>query len=634
MKKIYLGIIVACIIFTGLIGIVMIKQESTNSIPLEELFSLPTISGLNTSWDKQKIVFYWDKTGSNELYIMDLKTKDIKQVTHGELPKFVELPSIWSHDNSKIVFMKDRMGNEYYDIFLIDIKNGKVSQLTETDEAQDIAVEFSPDDQWITFISTRNGQMNLFKMKSDGSQIIQLTHQEQPAIGGFWQQNGEWIAYCTNEMKNLHNTDIYIVKRDGSEIKRIIRVSKNGSYDFFGSWSPDGKLFSFTSDAHGLNQVGIYAMENGEVKWVGNGLYDESGGEFSQDGKWILCFRNREATIRPILYNIERGECKEINGLPHGTSIARFALDDRLIIGRCSGHPVMPATQFEIGSYNLRNDRYDPLIPAEYGSIDPDIFVESEYIRYKSFDGLEIPALLYHPKIEGKEKLPAIVNPHGGPTFQWSRGFDPIAQFFVSKGYVVLQPNVRGSTGYGVEFRDACMKDWGGKDLKDLVRGAKFLNTLPYVDSNRIGILGGSYGGFLTYLAITKEPSVWNAGAAMRGITDLPTLYESYPPDWKIGLKEQMGDPEKNRELWGDRSAVNFAQNLRSKILIVHGVNDFRCPVQQARMFRDKLLELGYEEGKDFQYVEFEEGHGGWRSNIPLRIQTWKLVGDFFDKNL
>jgi dipeptidyl aminopeptidase/acylaminoacyl peptidase len=248
---------------------------------------------------------------------------------------------------------------------------------------------------------------------------------------------------------------------------------------------------------------------------------------------------------------------------------------------------------------------------------------------------LEIPALLYHPKdIKQGEKLPAFVWPHGGPTTQYFCEFAPLPQFFASKGYVVLLPNVRGSTGYGVEFRDACIKDWGGKDLGDVVAGAKFLKGLSYVDSDRIGILGRSYGGFLTYLAVTKEPDIWKAGVAWVGITDLPRLYESAMPHYKAGFEEQMGDPEEDRELWEDRSAVNFAQNLKVKLLMVQGVDDPRCPVEQARIFRDRLLELGFEEGKDFEYVELEGGHMGWYTNIQSKIQQVKLIADFFDRNL
>ena len=635
--KSYLRISLIVCVMAFLIGSLTLTGSSNSEekfmepLSLEELFSLPSVSGLNVSWDQQKAAFYWDKTGRNELYVMDLKTEEMEQVTDGELPKFIMSYLVWSRDGSNIIFMKDKIGNEQYNIYAIDIKTGDVSQLTNTPKAQEYPVEFSPDDRWLSFCSTRNGQMNLFKMRRDGTQVTQLTYYERPAWGGSWQPNGEWIVYNTNEREgNLHNTDIYLVKEDGSEIKRAVRVSDDGSQDYFVDWSPDGMSFSFTSDANGVNQVGIYSLKSGDIKWLGNGLYDEEGGEFSPDGRWVLCIRNHEATVIPVLYNVKSGEVKEIRLSP-GIACGTFALDgDHLIVGHTT-----PISRTQLLLYDLRNNTYKVLMPAEYGSIDPKRFVEPEYVQYKSFDGSEIPAILYHPKeVRNGEKLPAFIWPHGGPALQYFLEFSPLPQFFASKGYVVLLPNVRGSTGYGVEFRDACIKDWGGKDLKDVVAGAKFLKSLPYVDPDRIGIMGRSYGGFLTYLAITKEPDIWKAAVAWVGITDLPSLYKSDPPHGKIWLEEQMGNPEEERELWMDRSAVNFAQNLKAKLLMIQGVNDPRCPVEQARIFRDRILKLGFEEGKDFEYIEVDEGHMGWYTNIQSKIQQVKLIADFFDRNL
>ncbi|HLI50611.1 MAG TPA: S9 family peptidase, partial [Thermomicrobiaceae bacterium] len=265
-------------------------------------------------------------------------------------------------------------------------------------------------------------------------------------------------------------------------------------------------------------------------------------------------------------------------------------------------------------------------------SIDPNVFVEAKHITYQSFDGLEIPALLYAPSnIPEGEKLPAMVHVHGGPTWQWSRGFDPFAQFLVDQGLVVLEPNPRGSTGYGVDFREGARYDWGGKDLEDIAAGAGYLKSLPYVDPEHIVIFGGSYGGFMTYIAMTKKPDLWRAGIAWVGITDLERMYQESMEHYKYFLRDQMGDPEQNVALWEDRSAINFANQMTGKLLMVHGVNDPRCPVSQARIFRDRLLELGRKEGDDFEYVELgAEGHGS--TDIEQKIRIFKLLSDYLDR--
>lgn len=433
-KRLAIGLIIlvvtALVISALVVELPKIKKREREPLPLEEFFSLPSISGMRVSWDKEEVGFYWDKSGRNELYLLDLNTRDIEQVTHGELPKFIRAGFIWGRTNSKLIFMKDETGNEQHDLRLIDLENNEFSQLTSTPAAQEIAIEFSPDNKRVTFCSTRNGQMNLFKLRINDSEITQLTYHEQPVWGGSWQPKGDWIAYCANEMKdNFHNQDIYLVKQDGCELKRIIRMSEDGSQDIFGDWSPDGKLFSFSSDISGLNQVGIYLIKSGEIRWLSNGLWDEQGGEFSPDGKSVLCIRNREATLSPVIYNLKSGECKELK-LPAGISVATFALDsNHLLIVQTT-----PITRLELLLYDLKNDTYEVLIPAEYGSIDPARFAEPAYIRYESFDGLEIPAILYSPKeIKEWEKPPAFIMPHGGPTAQYFLGFDPIASILLAK---------------------------------------------------------------------------------------------------------------------------------------------------------------------------------------------------------
>ncbi len=288
----------------------------------------------------------------------------------------------------------------------------------------------------------------------------------------------------------------------------------------------------------------------------------------------------------------------------------------------------------ELMLYEIESGQKRTILPAEYGSIDPQIFSPERYVSYKSFDGLAIAALLYFPQDRPPgERLPAIVIVHGGPTWQFFRGFDPFAQFLVDRGFVVLEPNIRGSTGYGVKFRDMNLYDWGGGDLEDVAAGAEYLRSLPFVDSQRIGIFGGSYGGYMTFMQAVKKPQLWRAAVAWVGITDLHKMYQSSMEHFKYYLRWQMGDPEENAALWKERSAINYAGNLQAKLLIVHGANDPLCPVEQARIFRDKLLELGCKEGDDFEYHEFaDEGHG--YTDIAQKIRAYRLLADFMERRL
>ncbi|MHA1213239.1 MAG: S9 family peptidase, partial [Candidatus Heimdallarchaeota archaeon] len=473
------------------------KDYKPKPLPFDELFGLPSFVMPDLSEDKKKLSFYWDKTGRLELYVMDLETKEIKQLSDGQLPRAPRTGYAWDRKGENIFFGKDSGGDEQNDIWSIDM-NGKVSQLTKTPTFQEHVVKISHDNEWLSFISTRSGQMNVHKMKLDGSEITQLSATDVPCMGGFWSPDDKYIAMGTNEMTtNLTNDDVYLYNNETGDMKRVIRLSEEGSKENFGEWAPDGKSFAFTSDVSGLLQVGIFTLETEEIKWLSDGKAIEYVSSYSPNGELLAVLRNHESTIMPFIYNLETGESKALK-IPDGLAFSIKWINDEKIIFFYTSIMDRP----EVWLYDLTTDTYEAILEAEYGSIDKEQFVELEYIKYKTSDGMEIPAILYKPKnIPEGVKLPAIIDVHGGPTGQYFRMFSATHQYLASEGFVTLLPNIRGSTGYGVEFRDYCLKDWGGKDLEDVVNGAEYLKSLPYVDGDRIGVGGGSYGGFMAFIA-------------------------------------------------------------------------------------------------------------------------------------
>src|SRR5256886_1064788 len=512
-------------------------------IPLEELCRLPTFFFPLVSWKGDKVGFYWDKSGRMELYVMDLATKSVRQLSHGEVPRSMRTGFAWSRDDRFIAFGKDTGGNEQHDLYKIEVETGKVEQLT-----------------------------------SD----------------------------------------------------RKVWSVRPGSQDTLGDWHPDGRRIAATSDASGQNRAGIVDIETGDVRWYSPEGIEEHALRFSKNGKWLVTIRNQKSEVRPILYDVDTGKARDLV-LPAGFALgAQFFANDTKLLINYSTDVTRPA----LVAYDLATDTAETLIEPEYGSIEPKVFVSAEHVWYETFDQKKIPALLYRPReIAPAEKLPALVHVHGGPTGQWFRGFDPFAQFLVDRGFVVLEPNIRGSTGYGVEFRDAALKDWGGADLEDVAAGADYVSALPYVDPERLVVFGGSYGGFMTFVAATKKPDLWRAAVAWVGVSDLHRMWDESKEHFRYFLREQMGDPEKDRELWRDRSAIEFADQMRAKLLMVHGVNDPRCPVSQSRIFRDKLIALGKREGEDFEYVELDdEGHGS--ADIQQKIRTFAILADYLERVL
>lgn len=615
-----------------------VETSRQTRIPLEELCRLPSFFLPSISWKRDQVAFYWDKTGRMELFVMDLRTKATRQVSHGEVPTALRAGFAWSRDDKTIVFAKDAGGNEQHDLYAIDVASSKVTQLTQDPTAQEYAIQFSPDDQWITVLTNKRhpaapdkpGQLNLWKMRRDGSDYAPLTRYMFPVFGGTWSPDGSQIAFGTNEdTSNLKNADIYLINADGTNARKIFSA-KSGSQDSVSDWHPDGKRLAITSDASGTPRAGILDIASGQARWLGREGVEQHSGKFSKDGTKLYALRNHESQVRPVLYDVASGDERELKLEPGiSTIIGWFDGDQRLLVAYQS-----ETRRNEIAAYDLRTDKLETVLAADYGSIDPSVFVKGEHIYYPTFDGQRIPAILYKPRdIAQGEKLPAIVHVHGGPTAQWFRGFDPFAQFLADRGFVVIEPNIRGSTGYGTKFRDAALKDWGGADLEDVAGAAAYLKTLAYVDPSRLVVFGGSYGGFMTFIAATKKPDLWRAAVAWVGISDLHKLYAKSMEHFKYYFREQMGDPEKDRALWRDRSAIEFADKLKAKLLMVHGVNDPRCPVEQSQVFRDKLVELGRKEGTDFEYVELaDEGHGS--SDIQQKIRTFRILADYLEKVL
>lgn len=610
------------------------NQSRTDYIALEELLTLPNYYLPVANPNGSQVAYFSDQTRHIELYLIDLQTRRIKQLSRWQAPVSVRSGFCWSTDGSELIYGRDAAGDEKHDLFALNITTGETRQLTHDPEVQEFPIESSPDGKWFSVLGDKSGQRNLWKLSRDGAEYIQLTDYANPVLsGGYWSPDGRLLAFNVNLSTDMLNFDGYIIAADGSQPAQKVFSVRDGTEDLINSWHPSGKILAVTSDASGVHRAGLLYLETGQIQWLTEAAdqeIDESARKFSKDGKWLYCDRNFESQMRSVIYSVETGERRELK-MPPGTALATdWVLQDKALLVYFTAENSRP----ERGLYWIEEERYESLLPAHYGKLKPTQFVSGQHIYYPSFDEKSIPALLYHPhRLPTTKKLAAVVVAHGGPTDQFYREFDPLLQLLVGQGYVVLEPNVRGSTGYGVEFRDAALLDWGGGDLEDIAAGAHYLKSLPYVDSERVAIFGGSYGGYLTYMALTKKPNLFKTGVAWVGITDLKELYQGLPGPFQYYLRQQLGDPEANAALWHERSAVNFAENMTATLLMLHGENDPRCPLSQADRFRQRLLESAKREGEDFELeILREEGHGS--QDIEQKIRVYRLILDFLSRRL
>ena len=284
----------------------------------------------------------------------------------------------------------------------------------------------------------------------------------------------------------------------------------------------------------------------------------------------------------------------------------------------------------DLWAYDIAASKPMQLTHSAAKSLDPNQLPQSQLVHYKSFDGTMISAFLWVPfnlKRDGSNA--AIVIPHGGPTGQTVDSFSRAAAALATRGYICIAPNVRGSTGYGMKFEKMNHQDLGGGDLQDEVYAAKFLEGTGYVDSKKIGITGGSYGGFMTLMAIGKTPEIWAAAVDQFGIIDWRTMLQHSDPFLQEYEKSLLGDPEKDKEVYDKTSPITYIRAEKAPLLVLQGENDIRVPKEEA----EQVVDILKKEGRtvDVHYYPME-GHGfAKREN---QIDALKRTIDWFDKYL
>ena len=617
------------------------SDHQTTERLLEELASLPTLAHPTVSPDGTEIAFYYDTTGRNELHVLDVESGERTQWSAGEVPRNARWPVEWAESGAEVLFHLDDGGNEQNDIHAIS-REGEVGPVVEMD-GQVTLQAVGEDEQTLILGSNRDGQMNLYRHDLGSGETTKITDYERAAGGAQLSPDCERLAYGTNESDDFDNYDVYVADADGSN-PRNLELGETGAESAPADWGPDGERLLVSDNTEDLSRIGVYHLDTDEVRWLGDGEYEEGPTAFTPDGEHVLGTRARDAESVPIVYDLDTGEATEFD-LPDG--VASFASNPVLDDGRVVLTLTTPTRRPELVAYDLDSDEYEVLVEAEYGPFDPEDFSDARYFTVESdgvpetpqaalehdpYDELEIGALLYD---SGRRPSPLIVNPHGGPRARDVKRFNLYTQVLVSLGFSVLQVNYRGSTGRGREFVEELYDDWGGAEQGDVVTATEHaLDEHDWLDEDRVVVFGGSYGGYSAYWQMVQYPDLYEAGVAWIGLTDLEDMFENTMPHFRTELMQKyLGTPEENPDIYRERSPVTHVENVDAPLFLLHGVNDRRVPVSQARIFREALESAGYEADEGFEYRELgEEGHAS--SDQQQKLRTFELLADFLDRRI
>lgn len=594
------------------------------------------------------LLFVACKNNKNE------ETKEIAEVKTYSIEQFMgnenAFANGFSPDKSKVLITSNRSG--VFNMYSVPTEGGDFMPITQSDSASVYGISYFPNDDRILFRMDGNGD-EIFKIfVKDSSGIQRLTpEQNVRALFQGWAKDGKSFYYNSNERNpqmmdvyemdiatfkpklllknddamdfggisadknymllskavNTNDSDLFLLNLKTNQKTKINEtLSKNSPQDF----SPDGKSFYYTTDADGeFSYLMKYNIEDGSKEKVLEKDWDIIAFYFTHKGKYQVMFTNEDAKTEMYVTEVATGKelnFPEIDG--QEISAASFSRDETMAL-LTVGSSQLPTNTY---SYTIATGEYHKLTDVLNEEINPDDLVKAEVVRFKSFDGLEIPAVYYQPKqASSNNKMPALVWVHGGPGGQSRQSFSSLIQYLVNHGYAILAVNNRGSSGYGKSFFQMDDQNHGDKDLKDCIAGKNWLASQDVIDKDKIGIIGGSYGGYMTMAALTYAPDEFQVGVNIFGVTNWIRTLKSIPPWWasfKDALYTEMGDPNTADSVRLKQISPLFhTENVTKPLMVLQGAQDPRV----LKIESDEIVEGVKKNGVPVEYVVFEdEGHG------------------------
>lgn len=529
-----------------------------------------------------------------------------------------------AQDGSFAIFAVDSGGNEIYDIYKYEISNGMINRLTQTSQVSETGYRISPEGTQIAIQADPETpfrpQIFIYDIKSTNLQ--QITNGDMPVYQPIWSNNGEKIAAISSGdfqygellIVNLNNLIIDTVKPPSNDnLLMPITFSPNDKY-----------VLCCTENEKGFNQLTLVDIITHELQSISSGQWDVLTALWNKNSG---IFYTQNVSGRTGIYNMQgpHSEVKEV--LPPRGFISGLNINEegtKILFSKQDGtHPE------EICLLDLKTNEIQQLTNSLPIDIEPTRLSIAKPFKIQSFDSTKIEGFLYKPSGNIKKPLPSVIQVHGGPTNQDVDRFDAMTQSLTQAGFVVLKINYRGSSGYGKEFEDLNNKDWGGGDRKDIRAVAEYFVKQGIIDKSKIGITGGSYGGFMTYISLTKDFDFYAAGAAAYGMVDLILDYNLCEDRFGLWYEGEMGNPHKDSILFANRSPINFIGQIRAPLIVFQGKNDSNVPKWSSDLVVDTLRAMN----KPVEYIVYnDEGHGFTRR---VNINDWiQRTVDFFKQNL
>lgn len=603
------------------------KSRPSKKYTIEQFMTTVNASGASFSPDEKEVLFTSNETGIPNVYTVSVNggkasplTQSTKDSTYGV--------SFFPKDR-RILYTRDEGGNENNHLYVREL-DGAERDVTPGAKVKASFGGWTKDKSGF-YVLTNERDERFFDLYRYATKDYErkLIYQNDSGIEiGAISPDEKWIA--VDKPNTTSDSDVFLYNTSTKELKKISEHKGVAAY-FSAEFDPESRyLYYLTNDGAEFTMVKRYDVTSSKSEDIERADWDVLYTSLSETGRYRVSGVNADASTVIKLYDAKFGRQVALPKLANGdiTSVVISPSEKKMAFYLAGDRSPrnLHVFDFETRKVTRLTDTLNKEIVA-------DDLVDASIARFKSFDKMEIPSVLYKPhQATPQAKAPAIVMVHGGPGGQARRGYNSLAQFLANHGYVILDINNRGSSGYGKTFYMADDRKHGAEPLWDCVEAKTYLASLPYVDADRIGIMGGSYGGYMVAAALAFKPDVFDVGVNIFGVTNWVRTLQSIPPYWESfrqALYDEVGDPATELDRLKATSPLFHADKIKKPLLVVQGANDPRV----LKVESDEIVEAVKKNGVPVEYLVFDdEGHGF--SKRKNQIAAYGKIGEFLDKYL
>jgi dipeptidyl aminopeptidase/acylaminoacyl peptidase len=617
-------------------AIYLSEPTMPNDTFLQQLLNLPTVQYARLSPDRRWVAFVWYRIHENmDVFVAptDGSAPPVALTHTPELTWFVS----WTPDSGAVIVEEDHDSDERVRLFRVDLERPlEMQPLTEDRPAYFLrGGDLHPDGKTVFYganydFSTETVLEPTWIYRHDlrTRERVPIARPKSPAyVQVHLNRKGTHLLYSRKD-RHPAGRQFYLVDVDGEEDREIFNFGDE--HKVFARWFPDSEHIMVLSESVDGSQqdhqsLGVYHLPSGELRWLIDDPVRKIEGAWVTPGGLMVVDEIRDANHTPSFIDVDSGDEVPFPRPPGNLLPLGRALDGAWIAMHYAA-----TSPTELVRFSLESGELESLTHVwDHTQVETDQLASAESFRWNSVDGLQIQGWLYRAKPNPRR---AVIYVHGGPSSHSEDRLNPQLQYLVSRGFNVLDVNYRGSTGFGLKFREAIKVDgWGGREQADIAAGAQALIEAGLADSRRVGVTGTSYGGYSAWCQITQTPpEVVAAAAPICGMTDLVVDYETTRPDLRPLSEEMMGgSPQKVPERYYERSPINHVGNISGRLLIVQGTKDPNVTPENVRQVRTRLEEHDV----PYELLVFDdEGHGILKPGNQARL--YKRLADFFRRAL